>query len=125
MGGQAPTRRKSIEENAPTLSRADSLVTVAAASRTTVWRERLALLFAFTFNAGGMSVMPFRYRPRNRPAGFATLPAGLQWEFAEMPPDLSHRRPDVPRSAHRYGVIATSRPLTSEELERFELDIAQ
>lgn len=66
----------------------------------------------------------YHYRPRNRPAGFATLPAGLQWEFVEMPPDLAHRRPELPRSAHRYGVIATSRPLKNEELECFELDIA-
>jgi len=40
-----------------------------------------------------------------------------------MPPDIAHRRLDLPRSAHRFGVIATARPLTDDELERYEIDI--
>lgn len=67
--------------------------------------------------------MQYRYRPRYRPPGFATLPAGLVWEFVQMPPDIAHRRPDVPRSAYRFGMIATTRALSDEELERFELDV--
>lgn len=67
--------------------------------------------------------MQYRYRPRYRPPRFATLPPGLVWEFVEMPPDIAHRRPEVPRSAHRFGVVATARALTDEELERFELDV--
>lgn len=63
------------------------------------------------------------YRMRLRPASCATLPPGLMWEFVEMPPDIAHRRSDLPRSAHRFGVIATARPLSDDELERYEIDI--
>lgn len=60
---------------------------------------------------------------RLRPASFVTLPPGLAWEFVEMPPDIAHQRPDLPRSVHRFGVIATVRPLTDEELERYDIDV--
>lgn len=40
-----------------------------------------------------------------------------------MPPDIAHQRPDLPRSVHRFGVIATVRPLTDEELERYDIDV--
>ena len=59
--------------------------------------------------------------PQLRPASVATLPPGIQWEYTEMPWDLAHRRPELPRSGYRYGVIATSRPLTADEIERFSL----
>jgi hypothetical protein len=61
------------------------------------------------------------YRPLLRPATFATLPAGVAWEYAEMPPSLAHRRPDVPMSTHVHGVIRTDRALTADECERFDL----
>lgn len=61
------------------------------------------------------------YKPLLRPASFATLPAGMQWEYVEMPPDIAHNRPDLPRSAHRHGVISTARPLTADEREHFDL----
>jgi hypothetical protein len=61
------------------------------------------------------------YVPLLRPASFATLPTGLQWQYVEAPWDLAHRRADLPRSSHRHGVIATSRALTAEECERFSL----
>lgn len=60
---------------------------------------------------------------RLRPASCTTLPPGLTWAFVEMPPDIAHQRSDLPRSAHRFGVIATERPLTQEELERYEIDV--
>lgn len=65
-----------------------------------------------------------RYRPMLRPASFATLPDDLTWEYVEAPWDLAHLRPDLPRSDNRHGVIATDRPLTSEERERFSLSVA-
>lgn len=67
--------------------------------------------------------MKHRYRLRLRPASSVTLPPGLAWEFVEMPPDIAHQRLDLPRSAHRFGVIATARPLTDEELERYDIDV--
>jgi hypothetical protein len=62
------------------------------------------------------------YKPLLRPASFATLPPGVQWEFFEVPADIAHRRPDLPRSDHRHGVIAIDRPLTEDECERFSLE---
>ena len=56
-----------------------------------------------------------------RPASFATLPSGLQWQYVEAPWDLAHMRSDLRRSQHRHGVIATCRQLTVEECERFSL----
>jgi hypothetical protein len=61
------------------------------------------------------------YRPLARPAGFCTLPRGLQWDFVEVPSDMAHRRPELPVSRHRYGVISTDRPLTQDEQARFSL----
>lgn len=63
-----------------------------------------------------------RYRPLLRPAATSTLPRGLDWRYCEAPPDLAHRRPDLPPSKHRFGVIATERALTPEELDHFSLD---
>jgi hypothetical protein len=60
------------------------------------------------------------YVPLLRPASEATLPAGIQWLYAEAPWDLV-TRPDLPRSGHQHGVIATSRALTREECERFSM----
>ena len=69
--------------------------------------------------------MTHRYRLLYRPPSFATLPRGLQWDFAELPTDnhyLATKRPDVPVSEHRFGVIKTDRELTPEELAAFELE---
>ena len=63
----------------------------------------------------------YRYRPMLRPAGFATLPSGLKWEFVEAPWDLAHIRTDLPRGDTRYGLIETERPLTADECDRFSL----
>ena len=67
--------------------------------------------------------MKHRYRMRLRPASTVTVPRGLVWEFVEMPPDIAHQRLDLPRSAHRFGVIATARALTAEELERYDIEV--
>lgn len=66
--------------------------------------------------------MTHRYIPLLRPAGFATLPSGLRWDYVEAPamPGLC-RRDDIPLSAHRYGIIATDRALTADERDRFDL----
>lgn len=62
----------------------------------------------------------FLYRPTLRPAGFATLPAGVRWQFHELPSDDYSER-DLPRSRWRYGVIETDRELTAKECDTFDL----
>ena len=62
------------------------------------------------------------YRPLLRPAGFATMPAGLKWDYIEVPRDIAHLRPNLPVSAHRYGVIACDRELTEKECRNFDLE---
>jgi hypothetical protein len=63
-----------------------------------------------------------RYRMMYRPAGFATLPGNLRWDYVEAPQifGLCGRR-DLPPSRHTFGVIETDRPLTAEEMETFEI----
>jgi Defence against restriction A C-terminal len=61
-----------------------------------------------------------RYIPLLRPAGHATLPEGLQWSYVEAPAYIT-ARPDLPRSRHPHGLIETARPLTAEEIEKFDL----
>jgi hypothetical protein len=61
------------------------------------------------------------YRPTLRPASFATLPHGVRWDFVEAPADV--RRPDLPRSQHRYGVIQVNRKLTADECDRYGLQL--
>lgn len=60
------------------------------------------------------------YRLLYRPASFSTLPLRLDWEYAEAPPELADRRPDLPRSRHPFGVIRC-RELTAEEMRDFEI----
>ena len=63
-----------------------------------------------------------RYVPLLRPASFATLPRGVSWGYVEAPAMAGlTRQTDLPASRHRYGVIATDRPLTADELERYDL----
>jgi hypothetical protein len=62
-----------------------------------------------------------RYRPLYRPAGFATLPSGLKWNFVEVPLYYAASRPDLPVSRHTHGVIETTRDLTEAEIFTFEL----
>lgn len=61
-----------------------------------------------------------RYIPLFRPAGYATLPRGLQWSYVEAPAYIT-LRPDLPRSQHPHGVIETERPLTKDEMRDFDL----
>jgi hypothetical protein len=65
--------------------------------------------------------MTHTYRPLRRPASMVTLPTGLSWEFVQAPWDLAHIRTDIPRGDTRFGLIATTRPLTADECEAFEL----
>jgi len=60
-----------------------------------------------------------KYIPLLRPAGFATLPPGLDWSYVEVPGYIT-KRPDLPRSSHPHGVIEC-RELTKDEQERFGL----
>ena len=64
----------------------------------------------------------YLYRPLLRPAGFATMPAGLKWNYVEVPRDIAHLRPNLPVSAHRYGVIACDRELTEKERRNFDIE---
>jgi hypothetical protein len=64
--------------------------------------------------------MAHLYRPLLRPAVFAGLPKG--WYYAEAPPDIAHKRPDLPASTWRYGVIAYERKLTPEEVAQHDLE---
>lgn len=63
-----------------------------------------------------------RYRMLYRPAGFATLPSGLKWNFAEVPSYYAANRPDLPVSRFTHGVIETERDLTEEECRTFEIE---
>jgi len=56
-----------------------------------------------------------------RPFGFATLPRKVTYVYVEAPHNLAHVLTDLPRSDHRHGVILTSRELTSEECDTFQL----
>ena len=61
------------------------------------------------------------YRPLLRPAGFATMPPGLKWDYVEVPREIAHLRPSLPVSAHRHGIIACERELTEDECQRYDL----
>jgi hypothetical protein len=66
------------------------------------------------------------YQPTLRPASFCTLPPGLEWDFVEAPANdaaIAVRR-GLPLSRHMFGIIATTRRLTTEERERYGLRIA-
>ena len=64
----------------------------------------------------------YLYRPLLRPAGFATMPAGLKWDYVEVPREIAHLRPNLPVSRHRYGVIVCERELTKTECRHFDLE---
>jgi hypothetical protein len=61
------------------------------------------------------------YICRLRPAGFATLP-GIDWEYVTAPAYIT-QRPDLPRSRHPHGTIATTRELSADEVDRFGLEL--
>jgi hypothetical protein len=50
--------------------------------------------------------------------GTVSLPSDVQWQFVEISRDIAYLRPDLPVSASRHGVIATSRVLTAKECRR-------
>lgn len=64
--------------------------------------------------------MEYLYIPLARPVGIGTIPRDVQWEYVEAP-DYVTLRPDLPRSSHRHGLIKTSRPLTADEREHFDM----
>ncbi len=64
----------------------------------------------------------YLYRPLLRPAGFATMPAGLKWDYVEVPREIAHLRQNLPVSRHRYGVIACDRELSEKECRNFDLE---
>lgn len=64
----------------------------------------------------------WRYRPTLRPAMGGGIPRGVGWDYVETPSDGSvDKRPDLPRSRHRYGVLRTDRQLTECECKHFDL----
>ena len=64
----------------------------------------------------------FLYRPTLRPAYSGGMPPGVKWEYVEAPFDLHGKRADIPASKHRYGLVKTSRELTADEIEHFDLE---
>ncbi len=66
-----------------------------------------------------------KYRLKLRPASFSTLPCGvveLGWDYVEAPWQ-GVNRPDLPRSTSRYGVIITPFKVTSDDLDRFAMEL--
>jgi hypothetical protein len=61
------------------------------------------------------------YYLKYRPASFCTLPAGVSWHYVTAPDYVN--RPDLPRSSYRHGTFATSRELTREEMENYEIGV--
>lgn len=73
------------------------------------------------FKANRREVMANHYRMLYRPAYSAALPPGLKWEYVEAPPNIAHRRLDIPCSWYQFGVFKTDRPLTEYELEAYQI----
>lgn len=62
----------------------------------------------------------FLYTPKYRPPAFSVLPKG--YELVETPQDRAgYNRPELPTGEHRFGVVAWTKKLTSDDLERYEL----
>ena len=62
------------------------------------------------------------YAMKYRPAGFASLPRDIRWDYVAMPTmfGLCGRR-DLPTCRHTFGLIQTDRPLTQAEMDTFEI----
>jgi hypothetical protein len=70
-----------------------------------------------------LAPIEYLYRPLLRPASFCTLPEGMTWDYIEAPAmEGLANRPDLPRSRHRFGIIASPRQLTQSELRHFDLE---
>ena len=67
-----------------------------------------------------------RYFLRLRPLASAHLPAGIGWTLVERPASFADHglRSDLPVSRWFYGTFETDRPLTSEEMDRFDVTAA-
>ena len=61
------------------------------------------------------------YRTVIRPPAFGGIPHGVRWEYVEAPANGSPAPADLPRSQYYYGVFKTDRPLTREEMDRFDI----
>jgi len=73
----------------------------------------------------------YRYAPRLRPPGFATLPPRWPWVWVEAPGFVYHAGrfreafPGIPLCTsenHRFGIIGSEVQLTKEQLEDYEID---
>ena len=63
----------------------------------------------------------YLYRPVLRPVSFASMPSDITWDYVEAPADtlIIAQRRSIPISRHLYGIIATNRPFTPEERQRY------
>lgn len=68
--------------------------------------------------------MTTRYALRLRPVSTWTLPEGIAYELVALPWDFAGNRPDLKRSErYRFGEFTTTRPLTPDELRRFDVEV--
>ena len=76
--------------------------------------ERLNMQSAERLAAGPVAdAGPARclYRPLLRPAGFATMPPGLKWDFVEVPREIAHLRTNLPVRDRAQTTSQLSRPV--------------
>ncbi len=69
--------------------------------------------------------MSFSYRAMLRPVGRATLPDGVRWEYAAVPPYVT-LRPDLPSAPTNapHGIITLDRALSLDECRQFGMVLA-
>lgn len=65
----------------------------------------------------------YLYTPLYRPPSWNCLPPG--WTLVERPTSTTNfdRRIDLPVSVHPHGVISYPRPLTSDEIDNYQLKV--
>ena len=78
-------------------------------------------------NKAEITVEPieYLYRPMYRDAYASAFPPDVKWDYVEAPasnPMIAVRR-GLPLSRHQFGIIATTRRLTTQEREEYQMEI--
>jgi len=69
-----------------------------------------------------MTKQLWRYRTTLRPASGGGMPPGVRWDYVEAPAMFGlAKRPDLPTSQYRYGVVCTDRELSAAERTHFDI----